>query len=61
MTPHDQARALLRKTPRPDAIDTTNKAAAYREAHAACTKQYKGGRCTAQAAQSIIHRLTPFF
>lgn len=60
MTPHDQARALMRKAPRPGAIDTIGKAAAYKEAMAACAKQFKNGKCTEQAAQSIINRLTPF-
>lgn len=57
----DMVRDLLRKTPKASAINSTNKARACREAHEACVKQFKGGKCTEQAAQSIINRLTPFF
>lgn len=61
MTAKERAAQLLRKTPRPDAIESANKVKAFREVHESCVKQFKGGKCTEQAAQSILNRLTPFF
>ena len=61
MNPKDQVRELLRKTPRPDSIDSTNKAKAFKRIHSESIKKFKDGRCTEQAASGILTNLQQFF
>ena len=60
-TTKDKVRELLRRTPRPDAIDSVNKARAFKKAHADCRKQFKDGKCTDAQAQTIFINLSVFF
>lgn len=60
MTTKDRAAELLRKTPRQDAIDSINKAKAFKKAHSDCVKQFKSGKCSEQAAQTIINTLSTY-
>lgn len=46
MNPKDQVRELLRKTPKPDSIDSINKAKAFKRIHSESIKKFKDGRCT---------------
>lgn len=61
MNPKDQVRELLRKTPKASAIDSINKAKAFKKVHAEAIKKFKDGKCTDQAAASIFNNLSVFY
>ena len=57
----DMVRDLLRKTPKASAIDSVNKAKAFKKVHAESTKKFKDGKCTDQAASSIYNNLSVLY
>jgi hypothetical protein len=56
----EKVRDLLRKTPRPEAIDTINKTKEFKESYTRHTKAFKGGACSEQTAESIFKNLSAF-
>lgn len=57
----DMVRGLLRKSPRPDAINSLSKAQAFKKIHTDCIKKFKDGKCTEQQAASIHANLSVFY
>lgn len=57
----DMVRDLLRKVPKASAIDSINKAKAFKKVHAESIKKFKDGKCTDQAASSIYNNLSVFY
>lgn len=57
----DMVRDMLRKTPRAEAINSINKAKAFKKVHAESVKKFKDGKCTDQAAASIHSNLSVFY
>lgn len=61
MSPQDQIRAILNKPPRPDAIDTVQKARLFKEDYSDAAKKFNGGKCNEQTAYTILNRLRPYY
>lgn len=61
MNHKDMVRDMLRKTPRAEAINSINKARAFKKVHAESIKKFKDGKCTDQAAASIYNNLSIFY